>query len=301
MVMSSLPIKILISIRWIQNTSFNHLHNFCMTWWKRPHFSIRCLTLNHLKNYIFGVELTIKLGTQRLNKFGLHAWWLYSSHAIQNVVQDLDWSPLEGLLVWRVNEEGKTMLLDGKPKPCKPILMKNVDDIIKGILNFMQDFDCLRVVDVSGSFCHQFGTSIGYWTHVHFALMDLHQDSPLLWGMVFCHKVMWMFVGSWEARLLENGEVHEEFNEDDQCIGLASVLWWIITKVVCSFCVMKLRHMLNKCGWLELCPRGGHSLLCYVTTCVQRVFLWGLFTSSFGFKGTLQKKNNFTKYSTPYR
>ena len=30
-------------------------------------------------------------------------------------------------------------------------------------------------------------------------------------------------------------------------------------------------------------PWGGHSPLYYVTTCIQRAFLWGLFTSSFGF------------------
>ena len=52
---------------------------------------------------------------------------------IQDVVQDQDWSQLEGLLVWRVNKEGKTVLPNGQPKPCKPIPMKNVDDIIKSI------------------------------------------------------------------------------------------------------------------------------------------------------------------------
>ena len=31
---------------------------------------------------------------------------------------------------------------------------------------------------------------------------------------------------------------------------------------------------------------GGHSPLCYLTTCIERVLLWGLFTSSFGFQGT---------------
>ena len=40
---------------------------------------------------------------------------------------------LEGLLVWRVDEEGKAILLDGELKPCKPIPMKNVEDIIKDI------------------------------------------------------------------------------------------------------------------------------------------------------------------------
>ena len=46
------------------------------------------------------------------------------------------------------------ILLDGEPKPCKPIPMKNVEDIIKGIEGFIQYWDHLWVVDVGGSFHH---------------------------------------------------------------------------------------------------------------------------------------------------
>ena len=42
------------------------------------------------------------------------------------------------------------MLLDGGPKPCKSITMKNVEDIIKGISSFIQYLECLQVADVSG-------------------------------------------------------------------------------------------------------------------------------------------------------
>ena len=38
-------------------------------------------------------------------------------------------------------------------------------------------------------------------------------------------------MGSWEARLLENREVHEEFNEDNQYIGPAN------NRPQLSFCV----------------------------------------------------------------
>ena len=44
-----------------------------------------------------------------------------------------DWSPPEGLLVWSVDGKERAMLPDGEPKPCKPIPMKNLEDIIKGI------------------------------------------------------------------------------------------------------------------------------------------------------------------------
>jgi hypothetical protein len=44
-----------------------------------------------------------------------------------------DWSPPEGLFDWHVDEKDKVVLPYREPKPCKPIPMKNVEDIIKGI------------------------------------------------------------------------------------------------------------------------------------------------------------------------
>ena len=90
-----------------------------------------------------------------------------------------DWSPLEGFLIWLVDEEDKVILLDRKPKPRKPIPMKNVKDIIKDISCFIQYWDSLRVMNVGGSLRHQYERWIGYWTRVRSTLMDLHQDSPL--------------------------------------------------------------------------------------------------------------------------
>ena len=46
--------------------------------------------------------------------------------------------------------------------------------------------------------------------------------------------------------------------------------------------------VMQMCSWprsiTKFGPQGGPSPLCYVTACVQRVFLMGLFTSSFGFR-----------------
>ena len=44
-----------------------------------------------------------------------------------------DWSPPEGLLVWRVDADGKMMLPDEEPRPYKPIPMMNLEDIVKDI------------------------------------------------------------------------------------------------------------------------------------------------------------------------
>lgn len=50
-------------------------------------------------------------------------------------------SPPAGLLVWCINKVNNTMLPNGKPKPCKPIPMKNVQDIMKGMSRFIQYWD----------------------------------------------------------------------------------------------------------------------------------------------------------------
>jgi hypothetical protein len=85
-----------------------------------------------------------------------------------------DWSMPEGLHVWRVDADGKMMLPDGKPKPCKPIAMKNLEDILKGISGFIQYWESLKVADVGGSCWHRYGSWIHYWTCVRVALADLH-------------------------------------------------------------------------------------------------------------------------------
>ena len=56
-----------------------------------------------------------------------------------------DWSPPEGILVCCAGKECKSMLPDREAKPCKPILMKNVQGIIKDISCFIQYWECLRV------------------------------------------------------------------------------------------------------------------------------------------------------------
>ena len=48
-----------------------------------------------------------------------------------------DWSPPECLFMWRVDADGKTMLPDREPRPCKPIPMKNFKDIVKGLSSFI--------------------------------------------------------------------------------------------------------------------------------------------------------------------
>ena len=117
----------------------------------------------------------------------------------------------------------------------------------------------LRVTDVGGSFRHHYETWIGYQTCVRSDLMDLHQDSPLtlrhgLWPQS-CVDVRAL-----RARLLDNEKVREELDQEDHYIGHASnhshhlsMLQWIVVKVICSYCVLEMRHMLDRFKQQELC------------------------------------------------
>jgi hypothetical protein len=113
------------------------------------------------------------------------------------------------------------MLLDGEPKPCKPIAMKNLEDILKGISSFIQYWENLKVADVGGSCWHRYGSWIHYWTRVRAALADLYQDNPYTLRQGFWPQTR-VDVQASEARLMENGEVREEFDVDDHYVGPAS-------------------------------------------------------------------------------
>ena len=80
-------------------------------------------------------------------------------------------------------------------------------------------------------------------------MADLHHDSPLTLRQGFWPQTR-VNVQPSEASLLENKEVSEEFDVDDHYIGPASncpppsfVLQWIVMKVICSFCILEMRHM----------------------------------------------------------
>lgn len=67
-----------------------------------------------------------------------------------------------------------------------------MEDIVKGMMGFIQYWERLRKVNVGGSFFHQYGSWIDHWIQVHLALADLHHDSPFILRRGFGHKVMWL-------------------------------------------------------------------------------------------------------------
>ena len=86
--------------------------------------------------------------------------------------------------------------------------MKNLEDILKGILGFIQYWESLKIADVGGSCWHRYGSWIHYWTRVRAALADLHQDSPHTLRHGFWPQTR-VNVQASEASLLGNGEVRE--------------------------------------------------------------------------------------------
>ena len=123
--------------------------------------------------------------------------------------------------MWHVNADGKMMLPEGKPRLCKPIPMKNLEDILKDISGYIQYWKSLKIADVGGSCWHRYGSWIQYWTRVCVALADLYQDSLHTLRHEFSPQTR-VNVQALKACLLLNGEVRKEFDVDDHYVGLAN-------------------------------------------------------------------------------
>ena len=96
--------------------------------------------------------------------------------------------------------------------------------------DFIQYWEILKIADVGGSCWHCYKSWTEYWTRIRAALIDLHQDSPLTLRHGFWPQTR-LDVQPLEARLLENGEVREEFDVDDHYVGPAS------NRLPPSFCI----------------------------------------------------------------
>jgi hypothetical protein len=112
--------------------------------------------------------------------------------------------------------------------------------------------------DVGGSYRHQCGTWTSQWARFHSTLAGLCQDSSLT-----------LRHGSWpqscvdifasKARLLGNGEVHANFDEDNNYVGPTYNHSPPSSHVVVNclegyiiFCIATMKHMLNQFRWQEL-------------------------------------------------
>ena len=84
-----------------------------------------------------------------------------------------NWAPEEGILVWRQDNDGKCLLPDGEPSPCKPDPMRNGPEIIKGISGFIEYWKELCEEDITRRVRDTYKPLIAYWDHIRSALMTL--------------------------------------------------------------------------------------------------------------------------------
>jgi hypothetical protein len=141
------------------------------------------------------------------------------------------------------------MLPDGESRPCKPIAMKNLEDILKGIYGFIQYWESLKVVDVGGSCWHRYRSWIHYWTRVCVALADLHQDSSDTLRHGFWPQTRVDVQASGRAYWKTERFVKNSIRTTIMLGPLVNVLYHlsalrlIVMKVTCLFCVLGMKHM----------------------------------------------------------
>ena len=91
-----------------------------------------------IKSYMLkGVDRLV--GDTKAKQFRFYMWDDgVSTMQFKLLCTSSNWGPEDGILVWRQENNGKYLLLDGNPKPCKPNPMKNGAEIIKGISGFIE-------------------------------------------------------------------------------------------------------------------------------------------------------------------
>jgi hypothetical protein len=126
------------------------------------------------------------------------------------------WKPDTSIKLWRIDANGKQMLLEGDPLVVQPIAMRNQDDIIKGLTSFIKHWECLARKDPSGSYARSHGDLIAYWKGVRDALKVTPPPRPNLQnGFWLATRVQ----TSVNDTMTIDGIVREEFAQDEPFIG----------------------------------------------------------------------------------
>src|ERR1700737_4804700 len=129
-----------------------------------------------------------------------------------------NWGPDDGILIWRQDNDGKCLLPDGDPKPCKPDLMRNGPEIIKDISGFIEYWKELCEEDIARRVRDTYEPLISYWDHIRLALMTLGGDTRTTLTQRFWPQSRLTVVES-DTMFFSNGDVREEFAMDDHYVG----------------------------------------------------------------------------------
>jgi hypothetical protein len=126
---------------------------------------------------------------------------------------DAKWLPKEGggIRLWRVDNEGKPILLIGEPNALAPQPMRNLFEIAKDIGGFINLWEMLSAKDSTREYWRSHEHLIQYWKRVKSVLV---QDPivPKTLKNGFWPKTR--ISPSAEDRFMDNGELREEFDVD---------------------------------------------------------------------------------------
>jgi hypothetical protein len=125
---------------------------------------------------------------------------------------DSDWLPKgRGIKLWREDKEGRALLPRGEPTPLSAQLMKNLEEISRGISGFMKYWEKLSNEDFTGEYQRRYEHLWYYWRAVKDALVLPIQPITSLWD------------GFWPVNRIasagEDGSIRKEYDEDDHFIG----------------------------------------------------------------------------------
>ena len=116
--------------------------------------------------------------------------------------------PQDGVLIWRQDNDGKCLLPDGDPKPCKPDPMRNGPKIIKGISGFIEYWKELCEEDITRCVRDTHEPLIAYWDRIRLALMILSGDTHTTLTQGFWLQSRLTVVES-DTMFFNNGDVRE--------------------------------------------------------------------------------------------
>lgn len=131
---------------------------------------------------------------------------------------DEDWLPNDttGIKLWREDSEGRCLWPRGDPTPTTHRAMRSVEDIVKGISGFIKYWEAMSCEDRTGEYRRRYEHLVFYWRAVKAALEVSIEPSNVLrdgfWPLSRIDATL-------EDQFAEDGELREEFGEDEAYVG----------------------------------------------------------------------------------
>ena len=132
--------------------------------------------------------------------------------------------------MWHYDNNGKYLLPDGDPKPCKPDPIKNGPKNIKDILGFTEYWKKLYEEDITRHVRDTHKPLIAYWDSIRLSLMTHGSDNRTTLTQGFGPQNYLTVVES-NTMFFSNRDVCEEFAMNEHYVGP------VRNPLVLSFCL----------------------------------------------------------------